>query len=185
MSSIIDSPSNANVKIRPTRLDDTQHIVKWRNDENVKKWLYSQSDLTEEQHISWFHNQVETGRCSQFIIEENWPCGRALGTVFIKNIDQNNQKGEFGIFIGEDWGRGKGYASLASALILDHAFRELKLNRVYLTVFCDNLPAIKAYEKVGFVREGLLRQDILRCDKYVDIVYMGITADMWESVEYK
>jgi UDP-4-amino-4,6-dideoxy-N-acetyl-beta-L-altrosamine N-acetyltransferase len=161
-------------------LDDTHYIIRWRNDENVKRNLYSQSDLTEAQHLNWFHNQITTGRCSQFIIEENCLGGRPLGTVFIKNIDKKNQKGEFGIFIGEAWGRGKGYASLATALILDYAFKELKLNRVYLTVFCDNLPAIKAYERVGFVREGLLRQDYLRSDGFVDVVYMGITAELWD-----
>lgn len=180
MSVITDRFSKSAVKIRPILLDDTHLIVKWRNDANVKKNLYSQSDLTEAQHINWFHNQVSTGRCSQFIIEENSPGGRPLGTVFIKNIDQNNQKGEFGIFIGEEWGRGKGYASLATALILDHAFKELKLNRVYLTVFCDNLPAIKAYERAGFLKEGLLRQDYLRTDGFVDVVYMGLTAEFWK-----
>jgi RimJ/RimL family protein N-acetyltransferase len=90
-----------------------------------------------------------------------------------------NKKGEFGIFIGEDSARGKGYGTVAAQLILRQCFQVMGLNRVYLAVLCDNISAIQSYEKVGFKVEGLLKQDYIRKNCKYDVVIMGITADMY------
>jgi len=173
------------ITLRHIDLEDTQNILRWRNSPDVKKNLYTQKELTEEEHIWWFNHKVATGECAQFIIEisENnrSKANVSIGTVFIKNIDRQNNKGEFGIFIGERESRGKGYALQATKKILKHAFENLKLNRVYLTVFYDNVPAIKVYEKAGFEKEGLLKQDYLRYDGYCDVLCMGITFDNWKN----
>lgn len=161
---------------------DTDNIIKWRNSDAVKKNLYSQSLLTNEQHLTWLKTKVATGDCYQFIIEvHSLNVVRPIGTIFIKNIDRVNSKGEYGIFIGESDCRGKGYALPATKNILEFAFNTLKLNRVYLTVFSDNYAAIKVYEKASFSCEGILKQDFLRCDGYIDVVCMGITADVWNK----
>ena len=167
------------LRLRPIEAGDTDNILKWRNSPAVYNNLYTRDELTREQHLDWLKTRVETGLCRQYIIEvENLP----VGTVFIKNIDRQSQKGEFGIFIGEKQARGKGYASVATQKILETAFSELELNRVYLTVFADNIPGIKAYLKAGFLAEGILKQDFLRPDGFVDIVVMGITKRDWKDV---
>ena len=170
------------VTIRPLELGDTENIVKWRNSVSVKKNLYSQDELKPEQHIAYFNNVVKTGKCHQFVIvvEDNGS-SFDVGTIFIKNIDNNNHNGEYGIFIGEDDARGKGYARLATEKILKYGFEELNLHRIYLTVMKDNLPAIKTYEKCGFIQEGVLRDEYLRADGYVDIVMMAIIKDDWKK----
>jgi RimJ/RimL family protein N-acetyltransferase len=99
--------------------------------------------------------------------------------VFIKNIDRKNNKGEFGIFIGDPNARGKGFTKLAVATILRIAFTEMMLNRVYLTVMADNIAGIKAYEKAGFQLEGVLKEDYLRDSTHIDVIVMGITMKKW------
>ena len=170
------------VTLRPLTEADTANIVRWRNSESVRKNLYTQAELTEQQHLNYFKNVVQAGKCAQYIIivSENGN-QHHIGTVFIKSIDRENRKGEFGMFIGEDRFRGKGYAVPTVKQILEIAFSELGLNRVYLTAMADNEPAIRAYEKAGFVKEGLMKEDFLRCDGYVDIVVMGITAKKWRE----
>lgn len=170
------------IQIRPITESDTQLIIKWRNDPQIVRNLYTQDMLTQEQHLRWLHNYVNTGKCSQFIIEECMDVEkRAIGTVFIKNIDTKNSKGEFGIFIGEKFARGLGYGTAATKEILYHTFEVLGLNRVYLTVFHDNIYAIKAYKQAGFEQEGILKQDFLRYDGYCDVLCMGITAERWKQ----
>lgn len=163
------------ISLRPLSLTDTDNIVKWRNDPAVKKNLYSQAELKPAQHVTYFERYVKTGKCAQFIIVVNEEGHHTdIGTIFIKNIDKANRSGEYGIFIGEESGRGKGYARIATEKILKYGFEELKLHRIYLTVMADNFPAIKTYERTGFKREGLMRDDYLRSDGYVDIVMMSI-----------
>jgi UDP-4-amino-4,6-dideoxy-N-acetyl-beta-L-altrosamine N-acetyltransferase len=174
----------SNITIRPIRLSDTEHIVKWRNSWEVQKNLYTQTELTAEQHKQWMKKFVDTHQCYQFIIEEHTSQDliRDVGTVFIKNIDKNSNKGEFGIFIGEASARGRGYAKVATKQILFFAFNKLKLNRVYLSVFSDNLSAIKSYENAGFALEGELVQDFRRYDGYANVTLMGITRDRWWTI---
>ena len=53
------------------------------------------------------------------------------------------------------------------------------LNRVFLHVFEENLPGIRAYEHAGFKIEGVLRNDFRYEDEYLNAMVMGITRRMW------
>jgi len=55
----------------------------------------------------------------------------------------------------------------------------LNLNRVALRVYEDNERGIRAYEKVGFKREGILRQDIYREGRYWNTFLMAILREEW------
>lgn len=168
------------VYLRPLTLEDTFNIVKWRNLPSVRKNLYSQDELTEAQHISYFHNVVEQGKCVQYVIVvNNGYIESEIGTIFIKNIDYNNRKGEYGIFIGEEQARGKGYSKVATNEILSIAFQKLNLNRIYLTVLNNNIVAIKSYLRQGFQIEGWLRQDYCRDGVYMNVLVMGLLKDDW------
>ena len=176
--------SGGSVVLRRINASDTKNIVKWRNLGSVRVNLYTQTELTEKQQEEWLQTKVSTGLCAQYIIvvqENGAPID--IGTVFIKNIDRDSNKGEFGIFIGEEAARGKGYGKQAIRQMLAVGFGELGLNRIYLTVMADNLAAIEAYQDTGFQYEGVLREDFLRYDGYVDIVAMGLTAKRWREVQ--
>lgn len=172
--------NNHKILLRPISLADTDNIVKWRNTDFVKKNLYTQKELTLEQHIEYYHRFIETGKIAQFIIcFQNYDDNVDIGTTFLKNIDEYSKKAEFGIFIGEEDAIGKGFGKSATKQTLDYAFSELGLNRVYLSVFADNTSAIHAYQNSGFIIEGILKQDFFREDGYADVVIMGITHDSW------
>lgn len=170
-----------NIILRPITVADTANIVRWRNSWEVKKNLFSQTELTEAQHLQWLDRRVRTGDCFQYIIVDIGENDKVedIGTVFIKSIDRENQKGEFGIFIGEISARGKGFATLATKEIIKIAFENISLNRVYLQVFSDNEAAVRAYKRAGFMVEGVLCQDFLRYDGFQDVIVMGITKDRW------
>lgn len=71
------------------------------------------------------------------------------GSVSLKNIDLENEEAEYAISIHPD-AQGKGAAQAASSGILEIAFRDLKLQRVYLNVLADNERANRFYQKFGF-----------------------------------
>ncbi len=168
----------ARVSLRPICIEDTDNIIRWRNSEQVKKNLFSQADITSEIHKEYYKNCVETGKCKQFIIE-TLEGNLDIGTVFIKNIDENHRKAEFGIFIGEACARGKGYGTAATKQMLNIAFEEYKLNRIYLQVLESNESGIKAYLNAGFIKEGLLVEEFRRGEEFHNVVVMGITQGEW------
>ena len=150
--------------------EHTNLIVKWRNNENVRKNFIFQDDMTEEMHVSWMNNKVLKNEVIQFIIvdkQTNLP----VGSTFLKDI--SSFKAEFGIFIGDDNARGKGFGTEAAKLICEYAFSELKLHKIYLRVLAKNEAAIRSYEKVGFEKEAYLVDEEEINGKFVDVVFMA------------
>ena len=162
----------AGIYLRPMGYEDTDRIVRWRNSDAVRRNFVYQELFTRESHESWIRNMVETGKVVQMIIcerEKDTP----VGSVYIRDIDRRHGKAEYGIFIGEEAARGRGIGTAAARLMLEYCFREEKLHRVYLRAFASNIRAIRSYEKAGFVREGLLRDDVCIDGEYRDMVWMA------------
>ena len=99
---------------------------------------------------------------------------RPVGSVYVRDVDRTHHKAEYGIFIGEADARGKGYGTAAAKLMIRYCFEEMNLHRLFLRVYAENQQAIKSYEKAGFEREALLRDDVCINGNYRDIVLMGI-----------
>ena len=162
----------AGIYLRLMTHDDTDRIVAWRNSETVRKNFIYQEPFTREGHESWIKNMVETGKVVQMVICETAD-DKPLGSVYIRDIDRQHNKAEYGIFIGEESARGRGVGTAAARLMLEYCFREEKLHRVYLRAFASNAGAIRSYEKAGFTREGFLRDDVCIDGEYRDIVWMA------------
>lgn len=160
------------VSLREIKSEDTDNIIRWRNYNDVKKNFFFQEDLTREQHEWWLENKVKKGEVCQFIIFHN-ETGIDIGSVFLRDIDKKNMKAEYGIFIGEDFARGKGFGTEAANLICKYAFEELKLHRIFLRVFSHNIQAKNSYEKAGFKKEALLKDDIYINGKFYDVDLMA------------
>lgn len=151
---------------------DTDLIVKWRNSDAVRKRFIYQKLFTRQSHEEWIEKMVNTGKVVQMIIcikEDDTP----VGSVYIRDIDNVHHKGEYGIFIGEETARGKGIGTRAAHLMVQYAFEELHLHRLFLRVFADNTQAISSYEKAGFTKEAYLRDDVCIEGQYRDIVLMA------------
>ncbi len=163
----------AGIYIREMTYEDTDLIVEWRNKDSVRKNFIYQALFTRESHENWICTMIETGKVVQMIICEI-ETGRAVGSVYIRDIEPVHQKAEYGIFIGEDDARGKGYGTAAAKLMIKYCFEEMKLHRLFLRVYAENAQAIASYEKAGFVKEAYLHDDVYVDGRYRDIVLMGI-----------
>ena len=163
------------IYLREITQHDVKLINKWRNDKMLIQTLGSPFRYvnleTEEQ---WFHNymlhrdtQVRCSICKDVTNE-------MIGVIYLLNIDNVSRSAEIAVMIGESEHQNKGYGSLAIDEILDHAFNNLNLNRVTLTVLEDNMRALQVYRKIGFKQEGLMRDALYKNGKYVSLVMMSI-----------
>jgi len=165
--------SDGNIYLRIMTAEDTDNIVKWRNSDAVRTNFIYQKLFTRQSHEHWIETMVNTGKVVQMII---CMCGSDMpvGSVYIRDIDVVHNKGEYGIFIGESSARGHGVGTAAAKLMIQYAFKELKLHRLFLRVFADNAQAMGSYEKAGFVKEAYLKDDVCIDGVYRDIVLMAI-----------
>lgn len=135
------------VELRELSLNDTEKIVRWRNQDFVLENFIDKRLITKESHINYYHSRIETGLVKQFIIV----CDDIdVGTTFLRDIDYQKKDAEFGIFIGEKDYLSKGVGSKAAKLIIEFGFEKLQLDKIFLRVLTNNTRAQKSYEKVGF-----------------------------------
>lgn len=105
-----------------------------------------------------------------FLIKE----GMHIGNITLQQIDWRNRSAEIGILIGDKGSRAKGYGKEAIRLITHHAFMRLNLRKLYAGVIEGNTPSLKAFEKIGFKVEGVLREHFYLDGKYIDCFRMGL-----------
>lgn len=164
------------ILLRPIRDGDTDPIVQWRNAPHVMQHFIERVPLTPEIHRQWLKTRVQRGEVAQFIIHEKVG-NRDIGSVYLRDINQQHRHAEFGIFIGEPSAIGQGYGPEACCLICRYAFEALDLRRVYLRVLADNAAAKRTYEKCGFRQEGLFRRHVRIDGSYADLLFMGLLRE--------
>lgn len=150
-----------NVTIRKLEEKDIANKIKWINDERNNRFLHYDLPLEYEKTLDWYNRNK--GRSDRFdaVIEYN---GLPVGIIGLLNIDKKCRKAEIYITIGEHELKGKGIAKEATKLLLNYAFDTLDLNKVYLFTEKDNVIAQKLFERLGFIKEGLLHDDVINRD---------------------
>ncbi len=168
--------------LRPLTPEDTPFILKWRNSPSVSNNFVYREKLTEEHHKKYFESNILTGKTVQFIIVEKGD-SFPIGSVYLRDIDLKNEKAEFGIFIGEESERGKGYGRQAAELICGYGFSKLGLNKITLRAFPYNVEAIKMYRTVGFKQEAYFKQDVKIDGKFEDMIHMAILSTEYMTLQ--
>jgi RimJ/RimL family protein N-acetyltransferase len=166
------------VYLRALELSDVDRTHRWHNDARLYDMLVSPfryvSHAAEEE---WIRRKVAYSQTESQLALCLREGDQHIGNVHLTNIDWVSRHACVGIFIGAAQHWSKGYGRQAMRLILRHAFHDLGLHRVYLTVLEDNHRAIKTYEKCGFVVEGRLRQHDFKQGRFQDLIFMGICVD--------
>jgi RimJ/RimL family protein N-acetyltransferase len=115
-----------------------------------------------------------------FIIYE-YASLRPIGWTNLRRIDAKNGTGEFGILIGEEDCRGKGYGTEVTRLMLDYGFTVANLHNIVLDTASHNERAIRAYTRAGFRIIGRRRQVLRWGNKRYDSVLMDCLSTEFET----
>lgn len=161
-----------NVSIRKFEKRDIPNKVKWINDPANNAFLHYDLPLEVGKTEAWFEKNKDRTDRYDAVIEVD---GTPVGLIGLLSVDHTNKKAEYYVTLGEREYLGRGIAGRASRLLLEYAFTELGLNRVYLHTEVDNTAAIRSYERIGFHQEGLLKNDLFSKGRFVDRYVYGIT----------
>lgn len=166
------------IYLRPLERADARQCAGWFNHPEITRTLlmYRPVSLRAEEEFIEKALQSEHDLVLGIALKDS---DRLIGGTGLRDIDFKDRHAGFGITIGEPQEWGKGYGTEATRLMVEHAFLTLNLNRVWLRVYEYNQRGIRAYEKVGFRREGVLRQDTYREGRYWDTIIMGILREEW------
>lgn len=173
-------------QLRELERKDLSIINKWRNDPELISLLgapfrYINIDVDEKWFESYMANRSNTVRCA--IVQESEDV--ILGLVSLVSIDYMNQCAEFHIMIGDKQNQGKGIGTYAVNEMLHHAFYNMNLQRIELTVLEENKRAQKLYENAGFVREGLKRKAKYKNGEFVNVLSYAILRAEYITLDMK
>lgn len=170
------------IALTPLTLADALIMFDWINNREQVLFNAPYKPISEFQHQSWFESIQKRNDLVIFgirLLKNN----QLIGSCQLHSINYIHRCAELQIRIGEVAEQGKGYGTEAVKLLLQFAFQDLNLNRVYLHVFSHNSVAIKLYHKIGFIQEGRLRQSAYIDGKYLDIIIMGLLRNEYEKQE--
>ena len=160
------------VSIRKFEEKDIKNKIRWINDVNNNKFLHYNLPLEYEKTLEWFKKNKDREDRYDAVIEYE---GIPVGIIGLLNIDRLNRKAEYYITMGEIDYKGKGIAFIASQKILEYAFKELGLNKIYLYTEVDNIIAQKLFNKLGMIKEGILKEDLIinnqKKDRYIYAIF--------------
>ena len=142
-----------------TLADCSENYLSWLNDTDVNMYLESGFYQHNMQGLVDFVNGYQSNKKAVFLVIRLKENNKHIGNIKIDKVNYIHRNCEYGIMMGDKTEWGKGYAKEASIAIINYAFEELGLNKVNLGVIDSNDVAVKLYEKIGFVVEGVLKQN--------------------------
>ncbi|PPD16854.1 MAG: GNAT family N-acetyltransferase [Methylobacterium sp.] len=125
--------------------------------------------LTDEQAKAWVENIAS--HPAAWVIEHQ---GRAIGEILIDNFVEADRRAGLIIGILDPDALGKGLGTEAIRAVAEFCFDVLDLHKLSMRVLAFNTRAIRAYERVGFVREGLERESAFIAGNWHDDVIVGL-----------
>lgn len=168
------------VRLRPLAESDVDHILGWVNDPSIVGNIaaFSGHAFTRDQELEYIRRTCASTTDKVWSIEEA-ATGRYLGQTGLHQIHDRSKVARLACIIAERADMGHGFGSAAIRAVLDHAFGPLGLHKVWLMVFATNARGRRIYGRVGFVEEGVLREEYFHDGGWHDMVRMSLLAREW------
>ena len=172
----------ARLDLRPLEPAHTDAVFAMRSDTRVQRYG-SHPPWTERQtavdYIARNMQAMATGEHAQFAIVRREDAAM-IGTCTLYAIDVPCRRADVGYaLLPSTWGRG--YANEAVTRLLDWGFGELDLNRVEADIDPRNAASMRALERLGFTREGHLRERWIVGGEVCDSLMYGLLAREWKE----
>jgi len=167
------------IELREFMSSDFDKIIHWiDNPKSLIEWsgVKFSFPLTKSQ-LEGFLNESQSAPSIQIHCAVEAETNEMVGLIALSDIDKENRSARLGKILIHKEKRNKGLGKMMIEEALNIAFNDLKLHRVSLGVFEHNKVAISCYEKVGFVLEGILRDERKFGNEYWNLCEMSILED--------
>ena len=108
-----------------------------------------------------------------------WMDDELVGSIGFPNIDYDNKKAEIGYWLGKEH-EGRGIITKSVQVLLHYAFEELQLNKVEIGVANENSKSLSIPEKLGFQREGEIRDYEYIQERFHNRIIFGLKSEEWK-----
>lgn len=158
------------LSLKPLEQEDLAFIHAINNNYSIMSYWFEEPYESFAELESLYNKHIHDDTERRFIITNE---KEYVGLIELVELDYIHRKGELQIIISPAF-QGNGYSKQAIFKALQYAFQILNLHKVYLIVSNYNEKALHIYEKMGFVREGVLREEFYVNGAYQDATRMSM-----------
>lgn len=170
------------IELVPPKAEHLSTVYSWRSEAACR--LYNPLAEISYENFEKSH-QPQTADLSSLTTQTSlrWVAlldGAVAGNINLNGINHMMHTAEIGYTVGEKF-HGQGVATAMIRELLRKVFRETKLRKIFALVHEENLASCRVLEKLGFRREGLLREHYLINGKPVNEVFFGLLRSDWKE----
>ena len=164
------------VRPRPLAAADRDMVRAWRNRPHVAAMMYTDHEISAEEHNRWFGGALSDASKAYFIIEID---GAPEGLAGFTQLDAVSASWAF--YLAEPETRGRGIGAQTEYLMLRHAFETLGLMELRCEVFAFNAGVVAMHESFGFRRTGLIFGKAIKNGRAEHVVTLAMAARDWPA----
>lgn len=166
--------------LRRLEKSDLEKTFRWVNETEIYVTMGIFGPRTTRAQEHWYESIFESKTNLVFAVcrvddQEH------IGNASIFDLDARNRNAGLTIMLPDQENRGKGYGAETVRLMCDYAFDYLNLYKVYCKT--DNPVAAKLYKSIGFVQEGVLRDQAYHYGRYIDKLVFGLLKNEYDLVK--
>ena len=161
-------------RLRPMEAKDLELVLVWRNHPAVRRFMYTTHLISPEEHARWFERSKHQTGVWLLIYEQG---GSPAGFVNISET-RYQQVADWGFYLAPDAEKGTGQA--LGMATLEYAFESLQLHKLCGQALGFNQRSIRFHEKLGFIQEGVLREQHFDGARFFDVFCFGLLASEWK-----
>lgn len=161
-------------RVRPMTQEDLERVLTWRNHEDVRRYMYTQHEISLAEHTRWFERASQDSSRHLLVFECN---AMPLGFINLHQIAPGGVA-EWGFYTAPDATKGTGRQLGQAAM--HYAFTHVGLHKLCGQALAYNERSIKFHSNLGFQQEGILRDQHFDGQNYHDVVCFGLMASEWQ-----
>ena len=169
------------LSLRYARREDAPALFRLASDPDVTRffsWGPYRRMKEAEEYVAGLPAKRAQGKMLEFVIVH--PDAGVIGVTGLSEFSLRDRRAVIGTWHGKEWW-GSGANRQSKTLALALAFRGLDLHRVSAWCGTDNGRSQAALERLGFVREGVLRSWHVHAGEAKDVVAYGLLRSDWEA----
>ncbi len=156
-------------------IQDLEQVLAWRNHENVRRFMYTQHEISLEEHTQWFERASVDANRHLLVFEVD---AVSLGFINIHQIAPGGVA-DWGFYVAPDVPKGTGRQLGQAAL--RYAFTQARFHKLCGQALAYNERSIKFHLNQGFQQEGILRDQYFDGQRHHDVVCFGLIAAEWQA----
>lgn len=180
---MLEIPVNTEIRLRQLQTDDAPALFRLIHDsrKTLRRFLpWVDYNTSEEHSLRFIELMLQKADEQEAVAFGIWHNGALCGVIDLHGWDHILQKAEIGYWLGNVH-QGKGIVTEACRALVEYAFSTLRLNKLEVRFVLQNEKSAQIPIKLGFAREGILRQSAKLHGQYVDMVVMGMLRHDWQK----